>query len=364
MIPVLRKRFCFILLFSALCAAGCNSVKNITHENRVSTIGNESPDVLPPVNYSVLIYIHGDGDYLFHDSEGSALQADEHALEKAVEAAEKAEQGEVFIFHHRAQRKIIGLFPRNTSRVYHYRGGELQNELSYRLVPDQKAFLVTEAELYKRYRSDINSPGHRHFFLYFGHEIPEFPGHVYHKSRPRTEVYTESFISGIEEFLVEGDSFNMLGLSTCNNGTATMMAQMEGVADVVLASPQNLHLSHLDIGALSLLEADPDVSPGRLAGTIAEDTFQRLSRSIQTAITFSLFNIEEINPYISDLSKHYPAYLESPDPRLSQDNTDCSRLNFFDSSHYTDGVSVLFKPAAFGLNSQVAKHTGWGCKPL
>lgn len=352
---MLNSRFGTLLFLGLILGAGCQSVKTITHTNQ---------EVSTPVDYSIVIYIHGDDDYLFHDADGNAVQADQHALEKAVEAAERAGHGEVFIFHHRAQKKILGLFPRNTNRVYHYRGGERQNELSYRLSSDQDSFLQMEAELYKSNRLADPIPDHPLYFLYFGHEIPESPNQGYHRSRPEVEVHTESFVSGMQRFLDGDDTFSMVGLSTCNNGTPTMMAEIKGVAEVVIASPQNLHLSHLDIGGLSLLETDRNISPISLADKIAEDTFGRLSHSVQTAITLSVFNITEISPYVTDLGQYYQTYLTNNKPNMMRDNIDCSQLQFFNFEHYTDGVRSLFQPAAFGRSSGVATHQGWGCKPL
>lgn len=352
---VCKLTFGFLLFFSILYAAGCHSVK---------TISQESGEADSSVDYRILIYIHGDGDYLFHDSDGNTLRADEHTLEKAIETAQNAEHGEVFIFHHRAQKKVLGLFPRNTNRVYHYRGGERLNELSYRLVSDQKSFLQTETELFKRYRSDNHDAGLRSFFLYFGHEIPDSPGQGYHLSRPGMEVHTETFVSGIKRFVDGSGRFNMITLSTCNNGTPAMMAQMDGAADVVLASPQNLHLSHIDIRGLSLLEADRNTSSGHLAKAMADDTFQRLTDSMQTAITLSVYNIGEIKSYITELNDQYETYLEGVTPDVFIDNTDCSQLSFFNSQEYTGGVAPLFEPAAFGRHSQKTEHSGWGCKPL
>lgn len=349
-----EKTIGFALLLFALNAAGCHSVKTLSEGN---------PDSVSPPGYSVLIYIHGDGDYLYHDPEGRAVQADDNALDKAMDLAKRAEQGEVFIFHHRAQKKIAGLFPRNTNRVYHYQGGNLLHELSYRAESAEEKFLQTEAELFKRYRSD-KSTGHRHFFLYFGHEIPESPGHAYHRSRPGTEVVTGTFISGAKGFLNDNDRFDMLALSTCNNGTPSMLAGMKDAADVVLASPQNLHLSHIDIRSLSLLESDQKTPSNELAKTIAEDTFHRLANSVQTAVTLSVYDIRQLDPYIGELNERYTSCLNQHHPNLSRENTDCRPNRFFEFPAYTVGVHSFFKPASFGASAQQEEYSGWGCKPL
>lgn len=316
----------------------------------------------PAVSYSVVIYIHGDGDYLFHD-EGRAVRSDLRALKKARSVAENAGNGEVMIFHHQPQRKVAGIFPRNTNRVYHYRGGELKNELAYRISSADTPFMQIEAELFREYRSASASDSHRLLFFYFGHEIPEFPGHPYHRSVPGTDVSSISFIKGVEGLLKESESFNLAALSTCNNGTPSMAAGLSGVADVVLASPQDLHLSHLDIERLNLLETEPDVPDTGLAAAIAEDTFERLSQTIQTAVTLSVYDLEKAEGYLSDFNREYHHFLKSGEPNMAKENKDCGELPFFDEDRYSHGVFKWFSPAAFGKDLNLQWISGWGCKP-
>jgi len=51
------------------------------------------------VRYSILFIIHGDGNYLYHDTSGNEHIADEEVLASAKIVAEKNPSAEVFIFH-------------------------------------------------------------------------------------------------------------------------------------------------------------------------------------------------------------------------------------------------------------------------
>lgn len=350
---VFTKRIALLLFSGLFFLNGCHSVKTLTESERKAG---------PAASYSVLIYIHGDGDYLFHE-DGRAVRADLRAVEKAQKVAENAVSGEVMIFHHRPQRKVLGLFPRNTNRAYHYRGGELKNELAYRIAAADTPFMKIESELFKEFRSTTESDGHRLFFLYFGHEIPEFPGHPYHRSVPGTDVSTHSFIEGIDGFLKESESFDLVALSTCSNGTPSMATGLSSVTDILLASPQDLHLSHLDIEHLDLLEMEPEIPSAGLATALAEATFERLSQSIQTAVTLSVYDLERAGEYLSDFNKEYHHYLKSGELNMAKENKDCGELPFFDEMRYSDGVFKWFRPAIFGKNLKAEGSSGWGCKP-
>jgi len=57
-----------------------------------------------------------------------------------------------------------------------------------------------------------------------------------------------------------------------------------GVSDLLLASPMNLHLSHIDSEGLSLLESRPGISPVQLADSMAAQTCRRLEQEVQTPL--------------------------------------------------------------------------------
>jgi len=344
--------FSFIFAF----AVGCSTVKHMP--------GPFPGDSEKSSDYTVITYIHGDSDYLFHDKDGRAVQADENALIKIRRSAQRARNGEYIIFHQQQQKKLLWIFPRRNSKIYHYKNGQLVNQLSYRIGSESESFLETESKIFRDLTLFESGHANRLFFLFFGHEIPLFPGDTYHRSHPDIEVHTESFSEGIQQFIPKGDRFDLVALSTCNNGTPAMIHHLRGVSDIVLASPQNLHLSHLDTGQFSLLETEPGLSSRKLAEAVAENTFDRLTDTVQTAITLSVYDSEHLRSYISDLHVQTNNFIEQETPNLYRDNVDCSKLSFFDSKEFKSGVVTLFRPAAFGRDAGDSEHSGWGCKGI
>ena len=290
------------------------------------------------------------------------MQADKNALQKIRKSAQEAKSGEFFIFRQQSQNKFLWLFPRRNSQLYHYKNGELVNLISYRNESNSEPFFETESRIYRDLKPQGSSGSVRIVFLLFGHEIPLYPGDAYHRTRPNIDVNTASFAAGIQKFIPQDDRFDLIMLSTCNNGSPAMMHHLQNVSDVVLASPQNLHLSHLDTDSFSLLETSPEISTLQLAGAVAENTFNRLTESVQTAVTLSVYDMKKLAPIVDKLYMQSEAFIDQEKPNLYRDNVDCAGLPFFDSEQYQNGVTTLFRPAKFGRDAGETKHSGWGCK--
>lgn len=337
-------------------AVGCSTVKTVSEDSP----GSEEKNT----EYTVVTYVHGDSDYLFHGENGQSIQADSNALLKVRNSAQKAENGEYFIFHKKKKKKFLGIFPRRNSQLYHYRNGELVNLVSYRSESGNEPFFETESKIFRDLSPEQRSASNRMIFLFFGHEIPLFPGDTYHRSLPGIEVHTESFADGIQQFIPGGARFDLVALSTCNNGSPAMIHHLQDVSDIVLASPQNLHLSHLDTEQFSLLETEPDITSRQLAEAIAENTFNRLSETVQTAVSLSVYDVENVSSYIKELYIQTDSFIDQENPNLYRDNTDCSKLPFFDSKQFKSGVTTFFRPAAFGRDAGDSEHSGWGCKGI
>ncbi|MFU8861735.1 MAG: hypothetical protein ACNA8K_15060 [Cyclonatronaceae bacterium] len=316
------------------------------------------------INYSVIYYIHADSDYLFHDSEGNPVRENSQVLETAMYVGEEALSGEVFIYHQRSEKKTLGLFPRRSSRLYHYRNGKLIGHIKYRHPDKKEAFLATEADLLTQYRSDNRSDHHQNYFLFFGHEIPSENGKGYHLTLPAIDVNTLSLAKGVQNLLLsDADRLSLALLSTCNNGTPAMAKHLIPFTDVLLASPQNLHLSHIDTERLALLESEPGVLPLQLGRAMAEKTYQRLEDTVHTTITLGLYDLKNVEAYINSLTS-IVAGNNTTDPSAQfQDNTDCAESSVWDPENYRNGVHTWYKPARFGRQSGHSTHSGWGCKP-
>ena len=305
------------------------------------------------VQYSAIYMIHADANYTYHQ-DGNRLQADEQILEEAISIAKDADHGEVFIFHQKPERKRFLFFPKKDRVWYHFRGGELVGKGVYS--PEGGGFSA-EAKIYNQKSA---SEG-RKLFFYFGHEVPSQASFIYHKSEPDHDFNTEIFTDTITQF---ESSFDLVLLSTCNNGNPLMAASLMGKADYLVASPRNLHLSYLDTQALSLLEDQPSVPTEVLADSIAQKSFNRLSSELQTLVTVGVYNLDVVGNYIKSYSDRYVDHLKIiQQESLFTDNVDCAELDIFAENKIPEnGATLYFSPPAFGRQANLTSHSAWGCK--
>jgi hypothetical protein len=336
---------------------GCSPVSELVREDSTADTAG--------VDYSVIYYIHADADYLYHDAAGNPVRGNRQVLDTALGVAEELKTGEVFIFYQRPEKKFLGLFPRKSSQLYHYAKGELISRVNYRHSDKEEDFLTTEARLYDQYRTHPGIEYQRNYFLYFGHEIPDDEGEKYHRTNPDIAVNTGSFATGIQKFLLKDDQrFQLVVLSTCNNGTPDMAENLIPSSEVLLASPQNLHLSHIDSENLTLLDSNPGISAVELAHSMAGQTYRRLETEIQTAITLTVYDFEIVQEYKNELHAFASAQDTLGHNQLFSDNVDCNQVDFFDENVFSKGLRTWYKPARFGRKSFTEIHSGWGCKPL
>lgn len=344
----MRNRY-YLFIFVIL-LAGCKSQAPL---NGTSPVKGE-------IEYSAIYLIHADADYLYHDEDGNRKRADEKVLEEAISVGKKAKSGEVFIYHLKPERKILWLFPRKDRRLIHYRNGELITDRKYSPEIEEDLFRE-EIDYYRKNRAHSFSHPEQ-ILLYFGHEIPPKSTSGYYHSIPKIKIDAHSFSESIQPFLTNGsESFDLTVLSTCNNGTPQMANALSGLSRFLLASPQNLHLSHIDTESLLLLENEP-AKIQKVATQMAENTFQRMSEELHTAITLTLYNLEKVNPYMNHFYDDYRAYLSDLEYRAFQDNIDCTKLPVFQDLESLDGLSRWYRPARFGRGANTQVHSGWGCK--
>lgn len=343
-----------IPFFSLLLIIGCSHTSRIYSDRSAETISQP--------RYSAIYYIHADNDYLYHQSDGSPVRANEHILESAIDVAEQAISGEVFIFHQKSQRKWLRIFPRNNNEFYYYKNGKLQQFTKYRYTSTDVAFMARESSLIQEVRFTRIDEAIQSYFFYFGHEIPHELNSNYHRSTGSLPVSTESFAKGVRNFTSNGQPFDLIVLSTCNNATATMANQLIQSTKFMLASPQNLHLSHIDTNAMRLLESTPTTTPHTLALEIASRTFDRLSTEVFTAITLSVIDMDQIKDYISELDGYIKLNRSNSISNYRKDNVDCKEFDFFRMAKYSEGVTTFFRPAQFGRSANATTHSGWGCR--
>jgi hypothetical protein len=350
----MSKTILLVLVFTLLFLIGCGQTSRLYTD--------PASETSQPPAYTVIYYIHADGDYLYHLADRTPVRGNEQVLASAIEVAQHARSGEIFIFHQKSQRKRFGLFPRNQNAFYHYRNGKLQTSSKYRYGSGDTILFSKESDIVKYYRTNTLTPNHQSYFFYFGHEIPIQVDNQYNPSFPEMVVTTETFGAELKRFLSTDQVLDLVVLSTCNNATAPMASQLTPYANFLLASPQNLHLSHIDTDAISMLESNRSTTPEEIAFAMASNTFTRLSDQVFTAVTLSIVDLKTVKSYVNDLTHRITSYRAAENPNLIRDNIDCKELDFFVPEIFTHGITSYYRPAKFGRPSASATHSGWGCK--
>lgn len=351
---MIRCRLFSFFLALMVAFAGCRSSRPV----------GGAPETAP--RYRLIYLIHGDANYLYHSRSGQSLQADRQVLAEARRVGRQARHGEVFIFHQRPERKVLWLFPRKDRQFIHYRNGRLAGETRYSpLEGTSPAAFAAEAALYRQHAAPPARDSVRTIILYFGHEIPERRSQSYHASRPEAPLHTPRFAAGLRSFLDGStEAFDLAVLSTCNNGTPTMIRALTPHARHVLASPQNLHLSHIDTAPLSRLLEQEKAGTAAIADSLAAATYRRLSSFLHTAVTLSVYDTRQTHRYLPPMARPYKRHLSGLTAEaMLEDNRDCTSLPFFDLPEGKTGVDVWYRPPQFGIKTAAdTSHSGWGCK--
>ena len=324
-----------VLLLAALSGAACRSAVPVV------------PTPSSPIARQVIYVVHGDASYLYHDDEGTARQADEDAVAAAQRVAAGLADTEVFIFHQRAQRRLLGLFARSDGTWIHYRGERRIGEGRYRRTAEP---LAAEAELLDRH--GVRTAPTR-TLLYYGHAIPEAGVQGYSRSHPDWAFSTSLFAEGLAR--LSPLPFDLVVLSTCANGTPGTLAALAPHAQVVVAAPADLHLSHLDSDALLTAPSD---DPHAQAHALARTSFARLDTTTQTAVTIVAYDLTRLAPALAALQPTYADRLQEPTPPTAY--RDCAVDSSFANRLPTEGVTVWHRPARFGRN-KAPIHSGWAC---
>jgi hypothetical protein len=369
-VPVL-----FSLLASFL-ASGCASRQAAAPLPTETSAGRSTASLesAPPPTFRAVYVIHGDADYLYHDAAGKALQADEEALRQAIEVAEQAPRSEVFIFHQGpAATRMFRSVPGGT--FLYYRDGKLRLRKRYVDAPGPGAF-GAEAALFQQYADDFAQP--RRVFSYFGHEIPVLPRTGYFASRPDQEFSVARFADGLTLWARPTDGaskpFDLVVLSTCYGGTPPLLGALLPAADYVVASPANLHLSHLDTRPLvfkSAAEGNPassvqsDTVIRVLADRVAARSFESLSEKTATEITVAVYDLEKARPFLESFPRSLrDSLLNAADSARVEKAAvwrDCERSPIFNPEIAHQGVRLWFRAPRFGPRKNVTTRSAWEC---
>ncbi len=320
---------------------------------------------VPAVTYSIVCVIHGDSDYLYHDTAGNEHRADEEALAGATRVAQQNPQAEVFIFHQQPRRHAFFLFPLRDGEFTYYRNGRLiVNETYWR--DQDRSRLDPEVELYRRFRAQ-SQRGIVRTFLYYGHEIPEQGGAGYDASYPDRTFTVHDLAEGLQGFMPDSSRFDLVVLSTCFGGTPYTVGALGSVARYIVASPDNLHLSYFDLHGFERLDLnvqDGDVS--LFAKQFARQAFGRLTGDIQTVVSVAVYDVDRVQQYVGLVRGEYDHMLTSMErveetSMATVEHCDCADLRAYVLPTMSEGVEVLYRSARFGRSKHKQNHSGWEC---
>jgi hypothetical protein len=350
---------CFGSTLLVIFLISCSSSVPVQQESRKVNI-----DTLV-VRYSILFIIHGDGDYLYHDTSGNEHIADEEVLASAKRIAEKNPSAEVFIFHQKPKSHFLFFFPLRDGEFYYYQNGQLiANELYWR---DQDlSNLDVEVEFYNRFCAE-RKPDRVKMFLYFGHEIPEFGGAGYDASYPDRTFTVHDLANGMKAFTSDSTKFDLLVLSTCYGGTPYTISMLGPSARTIIASPDNLHLSYFDLNSLENLEVSlKDGNVPGFAERFARQSFERLTGNIQTAVSVTVYDVDSVQGYLESVSTTYENTLDTLNEKTKKflstiEHCDCAEIPAYVLPTMNKGVNVFYRPALFGRSKNKLNHSGWEC---
>jgi hypothetical protein len=317
------------------------------------------------VNYSIVLYIHGDGDYLYHDTNGKEYKADEQTLTAAKKVAQQNPYAEVFIFYQKPKRHFLLFFPLRDGEFFYYRNGQLvANQLYWR--DNENSHFQNEVDLYHRFHENAK-PEMVSMFLYYGHEIPEFDGAGYDASYPDRTFTVDDLAIGLKDIKSDSTKFDLIILSTCFGGTPYTISAFKPFARTIIASPENLHLSYFDLGALERLDLrmrDRDVPT--FAKRFAHQTFDLLKKDVQTEVSVAVYDADSVEEYLHTVGAVYTKTLntiksETQPPITIIEHCDCAEVPEYLNPTMNVGVELFYRPALFGKSKFKQKHSGWEC---
>ncbi|MDP3148350.1 MAG: hypothetical protein Q8N83_04380 [Ignavibacteria bacterium] len=343
-----------LLLFSS-----CSANLSVQHEIILSDSSAQA------VHYSIVCFIHGDGDYIYHDTNGKKYKADEQTLAAAKKVAQQNPYAEVFIFHQKPRRHFLLFFPLRDGEFFYYRNGQLiVNELYWR--DNEKSRFQNEVDLYHRFHENAK-PEMVSMFLYYGHEIPELDVAGYDASYPDRKFTIDDLTTGMKDFTRDSARFDLMVLSTCFGGTPHSISALGSFAKTIIASPENLHLSYFDLSSLERLDLrmrDGDVPT--YAKRFASQAFDQLTKDTQTEVSVVVYDVDRVGEFLRSVQMVYNHNMsavkkEKDDLFSAIEHCDCADLPEYVLPTMNAGVDIFYRPALFGKSKIKQNHSGWEC---
>ena len=335
---------------------------------------------LPPpagIRYQLVYIIHGDGSYLFHTADGESHYADRRVLNQAFRTAAALNSGEVFIFHQKPRGRFLFFTQSRDGKFYHYRGGEIMNKISYRR-RHTPSLWDEEYAYFRHYRADNRTgPGTVEkpllIILFYGHQVFETDGTEYHGSYPDEPFSTRELADSISLFAAPDESIgagcverapvDLVVLSTCMGGTVGTLKALAPLSHFVIASPESLHLSHMDMSGLHRLEAWNGNDLQSFLTEVVWHTFTELTHLTSTVVSIALYNTAMVAPLLDSISNQYDEKLRNLelDEGIPLEYYDCIEDPLFPQEYGGEGVFILYRPPLFGRDKNKISHSGWEC---
>jgi len=316
----------------------------------------------PVAKYSIVFVIHGDGDYLVHDTNGDEFTADELALADAKMVAVMNPEGDVYIFHQKPSAHFLLFFPIHDGEFYYYHNGRLSaNEVYWR--DDERSNFTREVELYQQFHREFQSEM-MSMFLYFGHQVPEFDGKGYDESYPDKSFTVIDLANGLKDFTANSAKFDLLSLATCYGGTPYTISTLGPYAHYIVASPENLHLSYFDLHSMIRLDTSLQVRDmSSFTKRFAQQAFDRLTVEVQTTVSIVVYDMDRVQKLLPDAVTVYERTLLAlkNDKTSGIEHCDCAELPEYRLPAMSNGVDIFYRPARFGRSKNILSHSGWEC---
>lgn len=337
----------------AVLSTGCGSTMPPPHDEAVIAGGQ--------TRYSLVFVIHGDGDYLYHNTAGEARRADEDVLARAQAIAERLPNAEVTIFHQIARRHVLFVVPRHDGRAFYYRQGKLLGKTSYWRDQGDSRF-APEASLYAKF-VDAQSTAPVRLFLYFGHEFPELNLEGYDASYPKRRVTVGDLAAGVSAFAGASGKIDLVVLGTCFGGTPYTIDALAPYAHTIIASPGDLHLSYFDLEPLETIDIQPgDGGVAAFAERFARNAFDRLTREVQTAASVVVYDVDATRVFRASVAAAYDSTLAMANAMpASVNHCDCADDSAYARPGMSSGLTVLYRAPRFGRMKNEQHHSGWEC---
>jgi hypothetical protein len=247
-------------------------------------------------DFRIIYIIHGDGNYLFHDKEGNALNAAERILEEAKFVAENFSGGEVFIFYQKPAENFLIFFPKDDGEFYYYKNGLMVAEESYSR--KNQVNFDAEAVLIKKYFGLPSYKG-KNILLYYGHEIPIQNTSGYHSSFQKKEFGIKLFADGVQKLInsisITKEKFDMTILSTCRNGNSETISVLSPFTNYLIASPGDIYLSHLSSKSLIEFNKETNMDTFTIAKGFVQAAYDELCALTTTEISIFIYDIKKIS---------------------------------------------------------------------